>query len=250
MAKLLPRVATPGEVMAATATTGGKVDPVAWSIDFLNAIGAPTTPTNINTVIAWGTAESGAASGGGQAHGGWSNFNPLNVVVQSNDAHVGQGGTQGNIADFGSQSAGVKASARLFLNNPNAAPIIASLRSASPLDQVNAAINRFYSTWGGSINLAGVTPSTAPGAAHTAQTTSVAGDVVNGLLGPVLGGASQIVGGPAKLAGVFIGLFSNWRYLAEVFIGGAMILLGVLLVLHDTGVTQVARQGATVAALA
>ena len=239
--------------MAATATTGGKVDPVAWAIDFLNAIGAPTTPGNITTVIAWGTAESGAASGSGQAHGGWSNFNPLNVVVQNNDAHVGQGGTQGNIADFGSQQAGVAASARLFLNNPNAAPIINALRQGAPLGAVNDAINQFYSSWGGSIHLSGA-PSTAPGTAHTAQTTNVVSDAITGALGPVLGGFTQIAGGPAKLAGIFVGVFSNWRYVAEVFIGGAMIVLGILLVLHDTGatskLTQGAATGATVAALA
>lgn len=247
---------------AKTATTPVST-PVAWAIAFLHQIGAPVTPNNIATVIKWGTAESGSPSGAQQSFGGWANFNPLNVVVQSNDGHTGQGGTQGDIANFGSIAAGAAASARLFKANPNAAGIIASLRADAPAASVQNAVRSFYSTWGGSITFAGLKADLTHSPAHQANTTSFAGDVGGGIISGILGPFGGVLGNnpitgivnagkaTGTLAGLFIGIFQNWRYVAEVVIGGFLVIIGMTLIAIDTGAAKKATQaGGTAAGLA
>jgi hypothetical protein len=237
-----------------------------WATMFLKDIGAPQTKENVAIVVAWGMAESGSPSAGAQSHGGWTNYNPLNIVTQANDSHVGQGGSQGDIADFADAATGAAQSARLFTGNAAAAPIINALRGKHGVSAVNDAINGFYATWGGgplalNINAAqgksggggiiGSTLGVGRGLANTVVGSTLGVDTA--LAGSLFPGAGNVFGAltaPAKLATAFFGLFTNWRYVAEVFAGLAMIGVGLLLILHDTGVTKKAGQVATVAAVA
>lgn len=75
-----------------------------WAKDVLGGVGAPVTQQNIDTLVTWANTESGGynpnASGG--------RFNPLNTT-EGAVGYVGQGGSQGNIKDFGSYDQGVQA---------------------------------------------------------------------------------------------------------------------------------------------
>jgi hypothetical protein len=242
--------------------------PVTWAIAFLKGIGAPVTPQNINTIIAWGTAESGNPTGPQQAYGGWANNNPLNVVVQSNDQHTGMGGSQGDIANFGSIAAGAAASARLFKNNGNAAGIIAALKGNQSVGIVERAVNAFYSQWGGHISFSGIAPNTTGGAGGNTggnavltglpNPLSIGGDVLGGILGvpgsiigaSPLGGLVDAGKATAALAGTIIGIFANWRYVLEVGFGITMMGLGIVLIMHDIGADKKIAQSAGVVALA
>lgn len=136
--------------------------PTQWADAFLQAIGAPVNATNEDTLTRWANAESGGYNpsvAGGK-------YNPLNVVTQSNDSHTGEGGSQGDIADFGNLTDGVAAAARLFQGNGNAAGIIQGLRSSNQ-PATFAAIQQFYGTWGGSINFGGAPADTSTGTAGT-----------------------------------------------------------------------------------
>lgn len=243
---------------AVSQSNAGQNTAQAWAVSWLTAIGAPVTQNNIDNVIRWGIAESGTP-GSNQGHGGWTNFNPFNVVTQSNDNHVGQGGTQGNIADFGNMQDGVNASARLFLNNSNAAGIISAFRSNASTSTLNSAINSFYSSWGGSINLTGVTPtggglSLGSGqATQDVQTTAyIPGTHIHI---PFTGAGSSWTPGWAdafvSVAKFFLNIGDNWRYVLEVFAGLGLIAFGVLLILFDTGaVRSAAKHAPEIAALA
>ena len=230
----------------------------AWASAFLKAIGAPVTRNNIDNVVAWGIAESGGV-GSDQGHGGWTNFNPLNIVTQSGDKHISQGGSQGNIADFLSLHDGVNSSARLFLNNGRAAPIIATLRANGSRSELNGAINQFYGSWGGSIHLAGATgggktigqgPAGGISGSVVDAVTGPAEALGTGLFGAAGSGVFGALGNAAKLELAFFGLFTNWRYVVEVMAGLGLIGVGVLFVLHDTGVTKKVQSAATTAAVA
>lgn len=83
------------------------------------------------------------------------------------------------------------------------------------------------------------------------------------LASPALGVAATLFGGgnplsAAKSVGTFLttvlGIFSNWRYIVEVFAGIGLVLLGVTIILIDTGAAkkgvQAAGTGAAVAAMA
>lgn len=141
--------------------------PSQWASAFLVAIGAPPNATNIDTMTRWANAESG----GYNPNSGGGKFNPLNVVVQDNDNHTGQGGSQGDIADFGTLADGVRAAARLFQGNQNAAGIIQGLRSSNQ-PATFAAIQRFYGTWGGSINFGGAPADTSVPAGSSGSSSS------------------------------------------------------------------------------
>lgn len=207
-------------------------------------IGAPVTTQNINAVIAWATAESGAP-GHNQGHGGWTNYNPLNVVVQSGDQHVSQGGTQGNIADFASPEAGAAASARLFLNNANASGIINALRGDQGVVALYGAVQSFYSTWGGSIaNFTGmhVDPNATIGGTHQAQLTGFSWSDAIDTVSPALGVIHAFGGDPAKIlanltpgGAIILKAFDNWPYILEVFLGVLMSMVGLAVIMFDTG---------------
>lgn len=223
-----------------TASSSTNALPVSWALGFLTLVGAPTTQNNIDNLLRWGNAESG----GSQKFGGWSNYNPLNIVTQPGDNSTGAGGQQGDIANFGSLSDGVAASARLFQGNPNAAPIIQTLRNNGSTDQLNTAVNGFYSTWGGSINITG-----ASSTAQNVTTTGITSDITSGLENlPFVGGLFSAATSTGSLAGQFLGLLTDWRYVVEVIAGLAMTVLGVVIILKDTGALRAAGKGAEGAA--
>jgi hypothetical protein len=229
--------------------------PVIWAITFLKQIGAPVTPNNIRTIIAWGQAESGDPASSVQAYGGWNNFNPLNVVHQPGIADVGMGGRQGDIANFGDVVSGATASAHLFLNNHNAQGIIAELRrgSASASD-VNSAVSAFYGTWGGHINFAGINPNLTGSPAFGTNTapSSNSGNPLGNLLGnlpivgPIFAGIGGAVSAQTGFYSTILGLFTNWRYVVEVWAGITLIGIGILIVAVDTGA---AKRGTSLAAV-
>lgn len=251
-------MATPRATPKAPPVAAGVVTPVAWAVGFLRGIGAPVTANNIQSIIAWGTAESGAPSAGtpgsaaGQAHGGWNNFNPLNVVVQTGDKHTGQGGQQGNIADFGSLADGVAASVRLFTGNRHAAPIVTTLKGDQPIGIVNSAVNSFYGTWGGSINFSGYRPGdlTKIGATTLGAPGSASGSPLDAIVNaiPVIGGVltAPLKAGEALIAidKTILGLFTNWRYVLEVFVGVWLVVAGIVIILIDTGAARKAAPAA------
>lgn len=246
MAALKGPSTSPGHAVANAPVTAA-----AWATAFLIAIGAPVTQNNINNVVAWGTAESGNPTGHAQSIGGWDRYNPLNVVTQSGDNHIpigsgpGQvsGGSQGNIASFTNMTDGVMASARLFMGNGAASGIIQTLRSNGSTAQLNSAINGFYSSWGGHINITGINPNSG-GVIGNASGGGITGSVSGGsggggnsgsLLGvgisdiPILGEIWGGISATQKLASAFLALFKNWRYVVQVFAGGALILLALFL---------------------
>lgn len=248
--------------MSATTATGAKsadarfnqpgYDIVAFAVDFLGQIHAPVTPANVAGVVAWSNSESQ----GYNPHSAGGLNNPLNIVATAHDGHSGQGGSQGDIADFPDPHTGAVATAKLFTGNRNAAPIIAALRNSSGTGTLQAAVNRFYSSWGGSISFGGSTVSPdqisaaqanvghGAGAADlTSAGSTIIGDIGSGfstIIGvvPGLGGLVQTATLPGKLAGLVIGTFANWRYVLELFAGAAMILVGLYLIARDTGATQ------------
>lgn len=193
--------------------------PNQWAGALLKAFGAPVNATNLDTLTRWANSESG----GYNPNSAGGRFNPLNVVVQDGDNHSGQGGSQGDIADFSNLADGIRATARLFQGNPNAAGIIQGLRSSNQ-PATFAAINRFYSSWGGSINFGGA-PS------DTSVTASPGtGD---GTSGPNSGDTSGDSDCLWKLPGVSLGpvtLGKNClvtRSSGRALLGVATILLGV-----------------------
>lgn len=266
--------------------SGGKspvVTPVMWAINFLHGIGAPTSTSNINLILAWGNAESGAPGSHRQTYGGWDGFNPLNVVRQSGDNSL-PGGNSVDVVNFGTLADGVAASVRLFTGNRNAKPIIDMLKrgNATPQDLTNV-LDPFY-TWDPTFALSGSAPT---GGNTNLGSGSVAGNVrtqslwsslneqINrGLLpwpiynivgGGLFGGGSnpisdtgsaiQAIGKTAQGVGLvttwIAGIFSNWRMVVQFFGGVTLALVGVFLILHDTGVGgKAASAGAKVAAIA
>ena len=237
-------MANPVTTTPTPTTTEATTLPVNWAIGFLKSIGAPTTQNNIDNVLRWGNAESG----GSQAYGGWSNFNPLNVVTQQGDNSTGAGGAQGDIANFGDITSGVAASARLFQGNPNASGIIQTLRANGSTDQLNSAVNGFYATWGGSINLAGASP--------TPQNVQTTGKGIGGLIGEAIlspaAATLNVLGIKTPLdsiGAVSQFLFGDWRYVTEVVVGAAMVLLGIFLIARDTGAYGRAKHDAESAAV-
>jgi mannosyl-glycoprotein endo-beta-N-acetylglucosaminidase len=71
---------------------------------------------------------------------------------------------------------------------------------------------------------------------------------------PIIGGVlgAPIKAGEALLAidKTILGIFTNWRYVVEVFAGIAMIGLGIVVILIDTGAAKKAAQVGVVAAMA
>ena len=231
-------------------------DIVSWSIDFLNALGYQPTPQNVSSVVAWANAESS----GYNPHASGGLNNPLNVVATANDGHSGQGGVQGNIADFPDPATGAKAAAALFKGNRNAKPILDVFSKSGGVAALNSAINQFYASWGGhitlstaSVNADQITAASSQTGGTQAQTTSWVSDTFGNLVPgfsqiPVLGDLVTAGKASQALAGGLLGVFSNWRYVLEVLIGWWMILAGILIIAHDTGADRKALQGTKTAA--
>jgi hypothetical protein len=138
--------------------------PNQYAAALLKLWGAPNNATNLDTLTKWMSGESGGynpASSGGK-------YNPLNIVATPGDRSTGAGGSQGDIADFGSFADGVAATAAFFnvSSSPKKMAILNNLR-ASNQAATFAAINSFYSTWGGTF-----APGAAPSNTSTGTPTS------------------------------------------------------------------------------
>lgn len=164
--------------------------PADWAAAVLKGFGAPVNATNIDSLTRWANAESG----GYNPNSGGGKYNPLNVVVQSNDKHTGQGGSQGNIADFGNLQDGVAATVRLFTHNKNAAGILDGLRSTNQ-QATFSGVQSFYGTWGGGISFGAAPSNSAVGDPGTSS--GAAGGPTGTSSGTADSSAGGTEGGPA-----------------------------------------------------
>lgn len=189
--------------------------PADWAKQFLAGVGAPATATNIDTITRWMNVESGGYNPG--SSGG--RYNPLNIVATSGDGHSGQGGSQGNIADFPDLQTGVHATVAFFSpKGGNKQAIVDALKRSDQAATV-AAINAFYASWGGSFSLGGSpAETTAAGAGTTTAGGSGSADA---------GGCPQLFGFtlPGLIGGSTIGLN---RCQGRALLGGVAIAGGVL----------------------
>lgn len=196
--------------------------PTQWATAQLAAFGAPVNATNVDSLVRWANAESGGYS----PNSAGGKYNPLNVVTQSNDKHTGAGGSQGNIADFGSLADGVAATARLFTGNKNAAGILAGLR-ATDQPATFTGIQRFYGTWGGSINFGAAPPNTSTG---TPGTSSGSGSGSGSATTPP-GAQPAVAGCPEGNLITFPGPIPNISHCnGRALLGAASIAAGVALI--------------------
>lgn len=206
--------------------------PTDWAVLLLKGFGAPVSATNIDTLTRWANAESGGyspSSSGGK-------YNPLNVVVQSGDKHTGEGGSQGDIADFGNMADGIAATVRLFTGNKNAAPIVNALRAN---DQPGAfkAIQQFYGTWGGNISFPGPPADTSTGTPAAGGDTGAPGDGTSSSTDP----ASTAVDDQCVWKLTMPGPIPNFcltRSQGRALLGVASMVAGVGLLVVATGIAS------------
>lgn len=236
-------------------------DIVSWAYDLIAEInrqsgGAYHIPANATTVgilVAWANAES---SGYRPSSPGGRN-NPLNTTETSQGGVAGKGGSQGNIVDFATYADGIKNQAHNLLlprfGYPN---ILAGLQSANPAKTFAAIDASSFGTHFGagakpaSISGGGPTPGgigagvgTGSGVGTVSAISDAAGGVIKGIVGvvPGLGTALSAADAAVTLEKTFLGIFSNWRYVVEVIVGGMLIGVGILLIAHDTGALKAAR---------
>lgn len=109
-----------------------------WAKDVLNGVGAPVTDQNMQTLITWANTESGGYNP--NAPGG--RYNPLNTT-EGAVGYVGEGGSQGNIKDFGSYQQGVQAIVHNLTKTKGAGyeNILGALRQGNDPQAVFHAIN-------------------------------------------------------------------------------------------------------------
>lgn len=109
-----------------------------WAKDVLTGLGAPATTQNMEAMITWANTESGGYNpsvAGGR-------YNPLNTT-EGAVGYVGQGGSQGDIKDFGSYEQGVQAIVHNLTVTKGAGyePIVAALRAGNNPQAVFQAVN-------------------------------------------------------------------------------------------------------------
>lgn len=237
-------------------------DIVAFAVDFLNAIGAPITPSNVGAVVAWANIESSGYNPG--VAGGLNN--PLNIVVTPGDGHSGQGGSQGDIADFPSPAVAIDAYKRFWLPKTG---IVTALRSDAGIPAISGVVNAFYGQWGSGISFGGASPinpgsglptagggtggsggggggGTNPFNALFAAGGALASSPLGTLLGPIvnLPGISGLTA-PAK---ILVGIFNNWPYVLEVILGLLLFGAGAIIIMADTKIVRTAAPAAVAAA--
>lgn len=207
-------------------------DQLQWAREFLANLPAPVTKNNVGNVAAWEQIESGSNIGPapGKTGGVW---NPLNTVATGGIPNVGQGGSQGNIANYRNLHDGAIQSARWWNTNHNAGArdIVQQLRWNANRLQLQNAINKFYATWGGGpVTLPGVDPNDTgqlsdfknggdPGAVKAindplSAAASAFGGIVSGILGPLATRAF-------------------WIRAGEMVLGAALILVGLVVLFKD-----------------
>lgn len=206
--------------------------PNEWATELLKRWGFPQTATNLDTLTRWANAEAGGYNP--NVRGG--KYNPLNIVAQgrsglaygarsSVDGSIGQGGAQGDIADFGSLTDGINATVNLFSKNKNAAGIIAGLRGSNQQETFDA-INRFYSSWGGTFSPGGQPADTQTGTAGAGGPDTFAGTAADGTVGTADDGCPQLFA--LHALGFKIGLN---RCQGRAWLGAAALAGGALIVL-------------------
>jgi Mannosyl-glycoprotein endo-beta-N-acetylglucosaminidase len=141
------------------------------------------------------------------------------------------------------------ASASTLLSDLEAAPWAAGHYGGTGLNDTyaslygNAANNATTGT-GTAVDTSGGDPTAVIGGGNSS------GGVLNALGDlPIIGGAFKGLSAAAALEGSILAIFTNWRYVLEVFAGIAMMGLGIVLILHDTGVDKKIGQGAQTAAV-
>lgn len=249
---------------------------VGWAIDVLSGLQVPVTPANVYAMVTWANHESGGYRPGNPV----GLYNPLNTT-EGAVGYATQGGSQGNIKGFASYQQGVQAqvynlshtqgagyeqiiAALQQGNNPSAvfAAVDASSFGTKGLPTGGVSVPSSISQIGGNIGggtsagtsteLASWVPIQVPGLPFPIPFPTSPGDVTGAVKG-----AGSALSTASALAGQFLGIFTNWRYVAEVLVGAAMIFLGFRLILADTTGRNVLprpgispQQGAEVAALA
>lgn len=244
--------ATTANVVADKRFTG-QHDIVSWAYDLLALLKIPATATNVGVLITWANHESGGYNP--NAKGGRNN--PLNTT-QTGPGWIGGGGSQGNISDFASYEAGLRAQATNLQNPRFGYPaILAALRQGNNAAAVFRAIDAssFGTHFGGATAPSTVPPgsggtpggvsggdgsgATLAGFPNPFDAVGAFGDLLGNV--PGLGGLVDAATLPAKLAGLFLGVFANWRYVVELVAGSLMVLLGLWLIARDTGAVAAAK---------
>lgn len=128
-----------------TALTGSAA--TLWATAILQAIKAPTTNANVNTLIGWFHNEGG----GGQN-------NPMNTTLDTSGA-TGSINSDG-VKDYATPADGVSATAQTLLGGYPA--IVSQLRGGSGLSNTSGAVASELSTWSGG-GYSSITPITASG---------------------------------------------------------------------------------------
>lgn len=114
-----------------------------WAHDVLSGLGMPTSTQNMETMITWANTESGGYNP--NAAGG--RYNPLNTT-EGAVGYVGQGGSQGDIKDFGTYDQGVQAIVHNLTKTKGAGyeHILAGLASNNPQATFQAINNSAFGT--------------------------------------------------------------------------------------------------------
>lgn len=220
----------------------------------LVGVGAPTTPSNVQTITDWERAEGG----------NWANsaaFNPLNTTLKLPGSTVMPGGGAGAAAGvqaYGSWAQGLQATISTLLEKPYSA-VVADLRASAPEKQTAADVAA--SPWGTGNFAPGGSPSSSP-----PTNATLAGDAypggswdplnwLNNALGPLggafglagpsggSGGSSSAPGGslnpinwPGEAAGaVGAGITGALKTIAKPLAGfvenAALVLLGIVAII-------------------
>lgn len=229
-------------------------DQLAFAKQFLRALHAPVSANNVVNVAAWEQAESGQNIGPakGKTGGVW---NPLNTTPQAGIPNVGQGGRQGDIANYASLSDGATQTARWFSTNTHAGAklIVQVLKFDGGALSLNNAINTFYASWGGHLVLPNVDPADAGNLSDFAGghggDSGAAGGINDPLsaTGKVLGDVASAV--PSWLTDRLGPLATRafWVRAGEMALGFFLILVGLVMLLK--GLAPPAAVGALKAAV-
>jgi hypothetical protein len=190
----------------------------------------------------WGTDHNPAGVGVTGAPGVGFTYPNISAGFASYADHlmgIGESGQGQFVSDVKAH-----ASTETLLNDLEASPWAGGHYGGTGLNQ------RYESLYGNASNNA----TTGTGQADTTTDSTSSSDSSGGLgsvLGnlPIVGGLFKAATAPVALAGQVLGLFQNWRYVVEVLAGLAMMGLGIILILHDTGVDKKVGQAATTTAV-
>ena len=191
--------------------------PSDWAKSFLQGLGAPTTPGNVNLVVDWENRESG---------GGGGLYNPLNSVLPTpNSSPANSAGVQ----NYTSYEEGLAASVATFSQTQWAA-VVQALRAN---DQGGAivAIEQEYQGWDPNFTLTGAPPQgvlNEPGASGGGATST--GAASSGSAGFYGCPEGKVFDGPSILgARIYLTKCEGRALLGAISIagGGLLMLVGL-----------------------